>query len=235
MSTVSTLINWGASYLTNDLYLRFVNPEASEKQLVLVGRIASVLITALGAIAAFYATSIGKVFQLVIAIGTGPGIVLILRWFWWRINAWAELSAMLAGFFVGLFTSIIPLVQIADFGVRLMVITAITSAVWITVLFLTPPESDEVLDRFYAKVRPGGPGWRRQRERTGIQASQDLGLDLKRILAAVLLLYAFMFGVGGALLQQWGWMVAMIVLAIASGAWLFVLRRRGYVDQAANA
>lgn len=231
MSTVSTLINWGASYLTNDLYLRFMNPDATERQLVFVGRIASILITALGAIAAFYATSIGKVFQLVIAIGTGPGIVLILRWFWWRINAWAELAAMLAGFFVGLFTSIIPLVQIADFGTRLMTITAITSAVWITVLYFTPPESDEVLDRFYAKVRPGGPGWRRQRERTGIPPSQDLALDIKRILAAVLLLYALMFGIGGALLQRWGWLVSMTALAIASGAWLFTLKQRGYVDQ----
>ena len=111
---------------------------------------------------------------------------------------------------------------------------AITAVVWITVLILTPPESDEVLDRFYAKVRPGGPGWRRQRERTGIPPSQDLALDLKRILAAVLLLYAFMFGIGGLLLQKWGWMIWMTVLAVASGAWLFVLQRRGYVDQTAE-
>ncbi|HET6569689.1 MAG TPA: sodium:solute symporter family protein [Rhodothermales bacterium] len=228
MSTVSTLINWGASYITNDLYRRFARPAASQRELVLVGRLASVLMTILGATAAFYATSIAKEFTLVIAIGTGPGIVLILRWFWWRINAWAELSAMLVGFIVGIFTTFIPVVKISDPGVQLMVITAVTGVVWIAVMLLTPPESDETLDRFYAQVRPGGPGWRRQRARTGLQPSQELGLDIQRVIAAVLLLFALMFGIGGVLLFRWGWAVVSAVIAIVGGAWLYRLRRRVY-------
>jgi SSS family solute:Na+ symporter len=106
MSTVSTLINWGASYLTNDLYYRFMHPAASSTELVLAGRLASVLITVLGAVAAFYIDDVATIFRLIIAIGTGPGLVLILRWFWWRINAAAELSAMLGGFVVGFLTSV---------------------------------------------------------------------------------------------------------------------------------
>ena len=82
----------------------------------------------------------------------------MLRWFWWRINAWAELAAMVAGFFIGLFTTVVPVLRIDDFGLRLLVITAITSAVWITAMLVTPPESDEVLERFFRKIRPGGTG-----------------------------------------------------------------------------
>ena len=102
MSTVSTQINWGASYLVNDLYARFVKSDASPSQLVMLGRLSSVIIVALAGLAAFYATDIGAVFRFMIAIGTGPGAVLILRWFWWRVNAWAELAAMLAGFLIAL-------------------------------------------------------------------------------------------------------------------------------------
>ena len=105
MSTVSTSINWGASYLTNDIYRRFLKPDAAQGELVAVGRITSVLVTVFGALAALYATDVRTVFRLVIAIGTGPGLVLILRWFWWRINAAAELAAMLSGFVIGLIAS----------------------------------------------------------------------------------------------------------------------------------
>ena len=129
MSTISTQINWGASYLTNDLFRRFLRPEATQAELVLVGRIASVAITALGAVAAFYATDVTAVFRVVLAIGTGPGVVLILRWFWWRINAWAELAAMIAGFFVGLATTFFPDLALPDFGLQLLVITAVTTLV----------------------------------------------------------------------------------------------------------
>jgi Na+/proline symporter len=187
MSTVSTLINWGASYITNDLYARFVNPAAESAQLVLVGRVASVLVTVLGAIAAFFADDVTTIFRLVIAIGTGPGLVLILRWFWWRMNAAAELAAMLAGFCMGILTMPLPatnspnpgvlllqwiqaqtpFLQGADFGDRLFRITAMTTLIWVIVLCLTPPEAPETLDRFYQKVRPGGAGWNPQRLRLG--------------------------------------------------------------------
>ncbi|WP_017298056.1 sodium:solute symporter family protein [Nodosilinea nodulosa] len=215
MSTVSTLINWGASYLTNDLYARFMRPEASQAELLLAGRLASVVVTGMGAIAAFYSQDVATVFRLVIAIGTGPGLVLILRWFWWRINAAAELASMLAGFLVGLVTSVVPILKIDDFGLRLLTTTAITTAIWVTTMLLTAPESDATLDAFYSKVRPGGPGWERQRQRTGLWPAQSLGRDLLRAGFALLLLLGAMLGVGGFLLYQpltgWFWLVVAVV------------------------
>ncbi|WP_448597492.1 sodium:solute symporter family protein [Thermoleptolyngbya sp.] len=224
MSTVSTLINWGASYLTNDLYLRFVKPAASQAELVLVGRLASVLVTVLGGAAAFFAADVATVFRLVIAIGTGPGLVLMLRWFWWRINAAAELAAMLTGFVIGLLTSVVPVLRIEDFGVRLMVTSAISVLVWVSVMYLTPPESDETLDAFYTKIRPGGPGWAKQRSRTGLPPAQDLRKDLLRTLAASFLLFGAMFGIGGFLLLKplTGWV--SLIVAVLGGVWLRRLR-----------
>ncbi len=236
MSTVSTLINWGASYLTNDLYGRFISPGASQSELVFAGRMASVLVTFLGAIAAFIATDVATVFRLVIAIGTGPGLVLILRWFWWRINAAAELAAMVGGFVVGFFTSVpigqaffanvAPWIDIDSFGIRLLVTSVITTVIWVTTLLLTPPESAETLDSFYTKVRPGGPGWNTQRQRTGIPPLQNLNLDIQRVLAAILLLFGSMLAVGGFLLLQslTGWI--SLVVAVIGGFWLRQLSKR---------
>lgn len=214
MSTVSTQINWGASYIVNDLYKRFVNPDASQAQLIRMGRIASLGITALGAMAALFSDSVGQVFRLVIAIGTGPGVVLILRWFWWRINAWAELSAMIAGFLVGLFTTLVPVITISDFGLRLFVIVFITTVIWVTVMLLTAPEKDEVLLSFYEKVRPAGPGWKHISKLSSVTVEQHLGKDLLRVVGATLFLFGIMFGVGGVLLYKHA--VAFVMVGVAT-------------------
>ena len=235
MSTVSTSINWGASYLTNDIYRRFFKPNASQAELVMMGRLFSVLVTVFGAIAALNSTDITTVFRLVIAIGTGPGLVLILRWFWWRINAAAELAAMLGGFIVGLVTSIYPeqiakimpvFAQImADFGATLLFISLVTAAIWLTVMYLTPPESDLTLDEFYLRARPGGIGWNRQRARTGIPAAQNLTRDWFKVIAATLLLFGSMFAIGGfLLLQSWTGFISLVV-AVVSGMWLRQLNK----------
>ncbi|MDJ1169659.1 Na+:solute symporter [Roseofilum sp. BLCC_M154] len=215
MSTVSTSINWGASYLTNDLYLRFFRPESTQSELVLVGRVSSIMVTVLGAIAAFYSQDVATVFRLVIAIGTGPGLVLILRWFWWRINAAAELASMVGGFVVGLTTSVVPVLTIEDFGLRLLVTAGISGVCWGAAMLLTPPESDRTLDEFYRLVRPGGPGWRKVRSRTGLQPAQSLPQDLLKVTAASLLLFGSMFAVGGFLLlnSTVGWTSLIIAVA----------------------
>ena len=220
MSTVSTSINWGASYLTNDLYLRFFRPQATQSELVLVGRISSISVTILGAIAAFFAKDVATVFRLVIAIGTGPGLVLILRWFWWRINAAAELASMVGGFLVGFTTSVIPVLKIDDFGLRLLVTAGISGIFWVAAMYLTEPESDETLDGFYRLVRPGGPGWQRQRQRTGLEPLQNLGYDFAKVGAASLILFGAMFAVGGFLVlnQVIGW----ISLVIAVAGWMIL-------------
>ncbi|MCM1984727.1 sodium:solute symporter family protein [Lyngbya confervoides] len=228
MSTVSTLINWGASYLTNDLYGRFLHPDATQSELVLAGRVASVLVTLLGAVAAFFSKDITTVFRLVIAIGTGPGLVLILRWYWWRINAAAELASMVGGFIIGLVTSIdnpIFQLKIEDFGQRLLVTAALTALLWISVMFLTPPESEETLRRFYTKVRPGGPGWRRQATQTGLLPLQNLGKDVMRVVASVCFLFGLMFAVGGFLLLNSLTGFVSLTIAALGGLWLRQLNK----------
>ena len=248
MSTVSTSINWGASFVTNDLYLRFVQPNASQAELVLVGRLASVVLTILGAIAAFFSDDVNTVFRLVIAIGTGSGLALVLRWFWWRMNAAAELAAIVGSFVVGsaatflsgkwskeqgewLLTIMSPTWKsviydpMQDFGVRLTIITLIVSAIWLSVLFLTPPETDETLDKFYRVIRPGGPGWHRQQQRTGLTPAQDLGRDLRKVCAALLLLFGAMFTVGGFLLLKSFTGLIALVIAVGGGYWLRQLNK----------
>lgn len=228
MSTVSTSINWGASYLTNDLYRRFLKPQATQSELVWIGRLSSILVTVLGAIAAFYAQDVYTVFELVIAMGTGPGLVLILRWFWWRINAATELAAMLAGLSMGVITSAVPALReiFSDFGLRLIVISVSTTVVWVSVMLLTPPESEATLETFYRRVRPGGGGWRRQRQKTQIEPAQNLAQDLQKVLAAILILYGFMFAIGGFLLLQslTGWVA--LVIGVSGAMWLRYLHRR---------
>ncbi|EAR19706.1 Sodium:solute symporter family, possible glucose transporter [Synechococcus sp. WH 7805] len=226
MSTVSTSVNWGASYLTHDLYQRFLRPDASQRELLLVGQLMSVILLVLGVITALISDSIGTVFRLVIAIGTGPGVVLVLRWFWWRINAAAELAAMLCGFVVGLVTSVVPLLQIADYGQRLMVTTGLTALVWLTVMLLTPPESPEVLERFVQTVRPPGPGWNRWRRRLDVQAVESLSTLMARFLFSSGILFGALLGSGAFLLHQqvWGW-TGLVVAAVS----LVMLRRLGRV------
>ncbi|CAN5201504.1 Na+:solute symporter [soil metagenome] len=223
MSTMSTLINWSASYMTNDLYGRFFHPDASQKELVMAARISSAVVTAIAAFAAFQADSIATVYRLILAIGTGPGLVLILRWYWWRINAWAELAAMVGGFVIGFLTSVdnpIYTLKIEDFGNRLFVTAGVTLLIWVPVMLLTRPESDAKLDSFYRRVRPGGPGWRRQRERTGEPAAQDLPRDIQRVFAGVLILFGLMFAVGSVVLLRWGTLPGTLVAAVVGFIWL---------------
>ena len=224
MSTVSTSVNWGASYLTHDLYQRFLRPNASQRELLLVGQLMSVMLLVLGVGTALISDSIGTVFRLVIAIGTGPGVVLVLRWFWWRINAAAELAAMLCGFVVGLTTSVVPLFQISDYGQRLMLTTLLTAVVWIMVMLLTPPESPAVLERFVLKVRPPGPGWSRWRRGLEMTASESLSDLIARFLLSSGLLFGALLGSGAFLLHQQllGWFG--LVLAVVS---LVLLRATG--------
>ncbi|SBO44619.1 sodium:solute symporter family protein [Cyanobium sp. NIES-981] len=219
MSTVSTAVNWGASYLTHDLYQRFMRPAASQRELLLVGQLASVLLVVLGVLTALVSTSIGTVFRLVIAIGTGPGVVLVLRWFWWRVNAAAELAAMVGGFVVGFGTSVLPMVRIDDYGERLLFTTGITALLWVVVMYATPPESAPVLERFVRQVRPAGPGWRLWRQRTGVEPQESL-LDLvAQLMFSCAVLFGALLGLGGFLLKLplWGWggLVTAVLGAVA--------------------
>lgn len=194
MSTVSTQVNWGASYLVHDLYARFTG-EKDDARLLRSARWASIGITILAAVLSFYMNSVGQVFRFLVLIGSGTGAVLLLRWFWWRVNAWTEITSML----VGMALAIVASLQPWSWGGRLAFTTFGTMAIWIPVTFLTGPESPEVLDRFYARIRPGG-WWKPVRERTGLTALDNLLSDGGRWLVWVIVILGVMLGIGWALL-----------------------------------
>ncbi len=223
MSTVSTCVNWGAGYLTHDLYQRFLRASAGPRELLLVAQLTSFMLMVLGVFTALVSDSIGSVFRLAIAIGTGPGVVLVLRWFWWRINAAAELAAMVCGFVVGITTSLSPILRVDDYGQRLIITTLFTAVVWLIVLVLTPPESKEVLERFVRKVRPPGPGWRLLRNTFGVKAVDSLESLIIRFLLSTGILYGGLLGCGAFLLHQerGGW----IGLLVAVGSFVAIRKK----------
>jgi len=227
MSTVSTSLNWGASYLTHDLYQRFWRPSANKRELLFIGQLACVLLLLMGVLTALISDSIGAIFRLVIAIGTGPGVVLVLRWFWWRINAAAELSAMVCGFLIGFTTSVIPIVRIDDYGLKLMVTTVFTGVVWLIVLAMTPCESKEVLERFVIKVRPPGPGWRVLREQLGVEPVEPLSDLFLRFLLGSAVLFGGLLGSGAFLLHQerGGW-IGLVIAVVC----LFIMGKKKLFD-----
>src|SRR5450759_2301525 len=172
MSTVGTQLNWGASYLVNDFYKRFLNRTATEKHYVAISRWATIFLFLASAVVTHYLGTIEGAWKFLLALGSGTGLVLILRWYWWRINAWSEISAMIASFVVSLIALRMVTVRMpADSPLvqtYVMLITvAVSTVVWVSVTFLTKPEPDATLESFYQRVRPGGPGWRRTAEKLG--------------------------------------------------------------------
>ncbi len=200
MSTVSTQVNWGASYLVNDLYARF-GGVTDDRELMRAARWASVLLTLLAAGVSFFMDSVGAVFRFLILIGTGPGLVLLLRWFWWRVNAWAEIAAMGAALaLAGM--SYLPLLHGIGYGPKLMVTAFGALAIWLPVMLLTPAERPEVLEAFYRRVRPGG-WWGPQQAATGLAPLDDLRRDLRHWLVWCVVLLGAMLLVGALLLGGW--------------------------------
>tara|TARA_A100001388_G_scaffold277081_1_gene266799 strand:- start:3465 stop:5261 length:1797 start_codon:yes stop_codon:yes gene_type:complete len=167
MSTISTHLNWGSSYVVNDFYKQLINKNASEKELVNVGRISVVILMIISSIFALALTNAYQLFDIILMFGAGTGSIFILRWFWWRINAWSEIAAMLSS---GLISMLFANEKIASaiFNenfiepyFKLPVIVLITTIVWLVVTFVTKPDDDQKLIEFYKKTRPGGPGWKR--------------------------------------------------------------------------
>ena len=198
MSTVSTQLNWGASYLVHDLYARFTG-QADDRRLLRAARAASVLLALLAATVSFFMESVGQVFRFLILIGNGPGLVLLLRWFWWRINAWAEIAAMLSGLALALLTFIPPFDQLT-FGWRLVLTGFGSMLVWVPAMLLTKPEAPEVLDGFYARVRPAG-AWGPVQARVQLPPLDSLAADARRWLLWVVIVLGGMLGVGWVLLS----------------------------------
>ncbi len=197
MSTVSTQVNWGASYLVHDLYARFGGVR-DERRLMRAARWATVGLTLAAATLSFFMDSVGQVFRFLILIGNGPGLVLLLRWFWWRINAWAEIAAMVAGLALALI-SYLPAFGALTFGQRLAFTAFGSLAVWLPVMLATRPEPAHILDRFYQRVRPGGL-WAPVRARVGQEPLDRLGVDLLRWVGWSVAILGATLGIGAVVL-----------------------------------
>jgi solute:Na+ symporter, SSS family len=229
MSTVGTQLNWGASYLVNDFYKRFLNRTATEKHYVAMSRLATVLLFLGSAIVTMHLQTIEGAWKFLLALGSGTGLVLILRWYWWRINAWSEISAMIASFAVslGAITWIKPKFADTDFrgDAWVMIVTVVVSTiVWIVVTFTTKPEPEATLESFYRRVRPGGPGWAAVSERAGFGREQIPGgaLAWTNWIAGIIAVYATLFGIGKIVLGDL--LEGLIMLAVAGVAFAWIAR-----------
>jgi solute:Na+ symporter, SSS family len=216
MSTVATHLNWGASYLVSDVYKRFVRTDADDKHYVQVGRVATVLIFALSLFVTSRMSSIESAWRFLIALGAGTGLVLILRWFWWRINAWTEISAMIASFVASMAAfAFFDDVQDAMRKQALVMLTTVacTTVVWLVVTFATKPEPDDVLRAFWLRVRPGRAGWARFADRDG--AAGPGPAPLANFLLGVALVYCALFGIGQVVLGETALGIGLLVVGAA--------------------
>lgn len=240
MSTIATHLNWGTSYFVNDFWLRFVRKGATTREQVLVSRVATAVLMLLALVVMQFFESVVDGWRLLLGIGAGTGLVLILRWYWWRISAWSELVAMGASLVVS-----VVVWQwgglAADDPLALVITVAATTIAWVAATFLTRPESSDTLNRFYSRVRPGGPGWRAVATRLGFAGDRIPGGALSWVnwVAGWVAVYATLFGIGQLLLGTIP--VALAFWAVAAGAFAVIARnlrgdaafRAGTVDSAA--
>ncbi|RZV61473.1 MAG: Na+:solute symporter [Flavobacteriaceae bacterium] len=231
MSTISTHLNWGSSYVVNDFYKQQINKNASEKQLVLVGRISTVLLMVFSALFALYLQNAKQLFDIILMFGAGTGLIFILRWFWWRINAWSEISAMLISGIVSLlFTSslgdqLFGETALMPSWAKFPIIVLITTIVWLTVTFMTRPESKSVLRDFYKKIQPGGPGWNKVLTEAKIDSIElvesnegwSVPSGILAMLVGCVLIYSIMFFTGNMIYGNYVNAGFLIVSALISG------------------
>ena len=227
MSTVGTQLNWGASYLVNDFYKRFVNKTADEKHYVSVSRWATVFLFLASIFVTMQLETVEGAWKFLLALGSGTGLVLILRWYWWRINAWSEISAMIASFIISLLAIWFMRGRFPAGDLRtdawVMLITVVSSTViWLAVTYLTSPEPESTLEAFYRRVRPGGPGWRRISERLGYGREPIPGgaLAWTNWLAGIVAVYASLFGIGKLIFGEYLTGTIMLVVAVLAFGWI---------------
>lgn len=204
MSTLSTHLNWGSSYVVNDFYLRFLKPSATDKELVMVGRVSTVLLMVFAAVLALALSNALEAFNILLQIGAGTGLIFILRWFWWRINAYTEIFAMLISFIVAIFFEVINpkvgwiLIPEDQAYLKLLYGVGITTIGWVLVTLFTKPENDEILLSFYRKVRPASFGWKKLLDRypNEKQEQGQLPMEIGLMLVGSVMVYAALFAVG---------------------------------------
>ncbi|MCB4808940.1 Na+:solute symporter [Tamlana sp. 62-3] len=230
MSTISTQLNWGSSYVVYDFYKQQINPNASEKKLVAVGRLSTVILMVVSALLALLLQNALQLFELLLVFGAGTGLIFILRWFWWRINAWSEITAMFAS---GIISILLKLTPLGDFlfkaedsvfesYLEYPFVVVVTTAIWLAATYLTQPESKAVLQGFYKKIQPGGPGWAKVIE----EANKD-GVDIvdanetwsvpsgiSAMLIGCVLIYSCMFATGYWIYGDYTYAIILTVVAL---------------------
>jgi solute:Na+ symporter, SSS family len=229
MSTISTHLNWGASYLVHDFWRRFVRPDAAERELVGVGRAATLMLMVLAAGVALWLQNALQAFGILLQIGAGTGLLFILRWFWWRINAVSELTAMTVSFIVAFYLELVHPAMFPDMPIaaatRLVTGVAITTVAWVLATFMTRPTDDATLRSFYALVQPGGPGWAavvRRAEADGAALPFSAGgwivpQGVLAMVAGSMAVYAALFAIGNWIYGQYT-VAAALTLISAAGA-----------------
>jgi Na+/proline symporter len=209
MSTIGTQLNWGASYVINDFYRRFVVRNAGERHYVVASQLATLLLMLLSLVITFYLSSIEYAWKLLMVTGAGTGTVLLLRWFWWRINAWSEIAAMVAAAAVSLYlqSSYGPQWNSDDprqFAMLMLITVGVTTVAWLAVTWMTPPEPMERLVVFYRRVLPAGPGWKRVAALAGgVQPSESLWSQFFNWILGCILIYTSLFGIGKLVFKEW--------------------------------
>ncbi len=220
VSTVSTHLNWGASYVVNDFYKRYINQpdnfknkKQARQHYVFISRIATLLIMGLAILVSYYFDTVKGGWQMILSIGAGTGLVYMLRWFWWRINAWSEISAMVTA---GVVSFTAPYFGYNGFAETMIFTTIITTIVWVSVTFITAPETDETLHRFFDRVHPGGPGWNRF-TKTG-EPVESLWPGIFKVFIAAAAIICFLYGMGqiffGAALSGVGLIISGTIILI---------------------
>ena len=259
MSTVATQLNWGASYLVNDFYKRFMNKQGTEKHYVAVSRAATIVLFLLSIAVTSQLNSVEKAWRVLIGLGAGTGLVYMLRWYWWRINAWSEIGAMVASGVIyswlsgalGQLLAWIGVVGAADAltpgfvrsagantdAVILLATVGVTTVTWIVATFATKPEPQAILESFYRRVRPGGPGWARISEQLGYGREPIPGGRMAFVnwIAGVVAVYATLFGIGKIVFGEWGLGLGLLAIAVAAFVWIArALNTQDRVDQASG-
>ena len=233
MSTISTQLNWGSSYIVYDFYKQQINPNASEKRLVAVGRLSTVSLMVFSAILALLLQNALQLFEVLLVFGAGTGLIFILRWFWWRINAWSEITAMFASGIISILFKLTPLGPwLFDANEGLLpswteypFVVVVTTAIWLGATFITQPESKEVLREFYKKIQPGGPGWTKvireaekdQQEIANKEEKWSVPAGIWAMLLGCVLIYTCMFATGFWIYGDYIQAGVLTVVALVSG------------------
>ncbi|NLP57744.1 sodium:solute symporter family protein [Lutibacter sp. B1] len=241
MSTISTHLNWGSSYIVNDLYKQVINKNATEKRLVLIGRLSTVVLMILSAVLALYLQNAMQLFDIILGFGAGTGLIFILRWFWWRINAWSEIAAMFSSGIISILFELTPLGEIL-FGesgfmpdyMKFPIIVAVTTVIWLITTFITKPEKKEVLNGFYLKIQPGGPGWSKI-IKNAASSNIDLVTDKQpwsvpsgiiAMLLGLCLIYSILFATGYIIYGNYTLGILLIAISIIAAIFLIKIWKK---------